>query len=156
MVFPEAQVSPTAACNDAITAGISGQRNGVDGSSCTAAILSRRCLTWVIRVDSVLCGHTSALPPNSDRTADILDRELRAMNGQLAFLSKPGFAAHAPISLRRLAASKAALSARIRTQGHGRADRDVRRDLSDGAPKHAALATSLVQPRNCSTDGPSV
>ena len=35
--------------HSAITAGISGHRSGVNGSSCRAAIPSRRCLTWVKR-----------------------------------------------------------------------------------------------------------
>jgi hypothetical protein len=47
MDFPEVQNSPTTASNAAVTAGITAQRNRVNGSSCTAAILRRRCLTWV-------------------------------------------------------------------------------------------------------------
>src|SRR5262249_40267446 len=66
---PEVQDPPIAACNDAITPGISGQRNGANGSSCTAAILSRRCLTWVKSGRTHLEQMLSALPPIADMTA---------------------------------------------------------------------------------------
>jgi hypothetical protein len=45
LLMPEAQDLPTAGSDDAITAGIGGQRNGANGSNWTSAILSRRCLT---------------------------------------------------------------------------------------------------------------
>src|SRR6516164_5631819 len=43
--LPEAQ--DCAACNNGITAGICGWRNGIPASVCTAAILSRPCPLWV-------------------------------------------------------------------------------------------------------------
>src|SRR6516165_6821608 len=47
MVFSPEFLPRGANNNDAITAGICGRRNGVQGSSCTAAILSRPCPLWV-------------------------------------------------------------------------------------------------------------
>jgi len=66
MDFPEVQNSPTTATNAAITAGITVQRNGVNGSSCTAAILRRRYLTWVNMRKTQSEHIMSELPPTAD------------------------------------------------------------------------------------------
>ena len=54
------------AYNDAITAGICGPRNGVEGSSCTAAIPSGPCRRWVKSGNSHREHMLSALPPRAD------------------------------------------------------------------------------------------
>jgi hypothetical protein len=53
-----------------ITAGICDRRNGVQGSVCTAAILSCSCPLWVKSVISKR-GTDVGFTPNSDRESDV-------------------------------------------------------------------------------------